>query len=76
MFLYDSQVTDKENGIRVDVTICDPDDDQVQFRIKSGRLDIPFFLTLAKASYLADMIQYALRKRDACDTQSSETEAN
>lgn len=62
MFVYDSQVTDKENGIRIDITICDIDDDSVQLRLKSGHLDIPFWLALSKASMLAEMLRHALDK--------------
>lgn len=78
MFLYDSKIVDKENAIRIDVTISDPDNDFVLFTLQSGRLRVPFCLALDKASLLAEMIRHALEKRECVaaetSTQSSETD--
>lgn len=73
MFLYDNQITDRENGIRIVLTICDATDGFIQVRIRSGGLDIPFFLQLDKAGLLAGMIQHALQKVDDV-LKSSETD--
>lgn len=59
-FVYDRGIVDKNHGIRIDVTVCDPGDDAVQIRIMSGTLTIPFFLSLEKAGFLAAMLNEAV----------------
>lgn len=78
MFFYDGKIVDKENAIRIDVTISDPDNDFVLFTLQSGRLRVPFCLALDKAAILAEMIRYALEERECAatktSTQTSETD--
>ena len=60
-FAFDYTVSDAEHGIVTSVTLCDARDDDLQFRLKSGTLDIPYFLALDKAAELASAILAALR---------------
>jgi len=63
-FAYDHAVVDRANDIRLDVTLCDARDDEIQFRLKSGRLDIPFFMHLEEACQLAHAILAANEAAD------------
>lgn len=64
-FVFDKTLRDKENDITIDVTVVDPDQTVgLQLRVKSGALDIPFFLKLPRARMLA---AFLLQACDASD---------
>lgn len=65
-FVYDKTVTDKENRVRVSVTVVDADpDSNVQINIDSGALRIPFFLGFDQTRLLAKYLQQACDVYDA-----------
>lgn len=62
-FIFDKTIGDTGNGVRVDVTVVDPDAD-VQISLRSGAIDIPFFL---KPYYARMLATYLLQACDARD---------
>lgn len=71
-FVYDKTVTDKENRVRVSVTVvyADPDGN-VQINLDSGALRIPFFLGFDQARLLAKYLQQACDAHDAAIREAS-----
>lgn len=76
-FLFDKTLRDSGNGISIDVTVVDADPDvPVQVRLKSGALDIPFFLKPYHARMLARYLLQACDAFDQAAAKSSETKPN
>lgn len=64
-FLFDKKVRDVKNGITLSVTLVDPDPEiGIQLDLRSGSLQIPWFMT----AYAAHMLgTYLLQACDAYD---------
>lgn len=71
-FVFDKTLRDSGNGVRLDVTVADPDSDLL-LTLRSGALDIPFFLKPFHARMLATYLLQACDAFDQAVAESSET---
>lgn len=75
MFIYDRIIRNRENGLRIDVTVVDTDSD-VMITLKSGCISFPVFIAHDTAMQLAAALTNAVCAYDRISIESGATKTS